>query len=75
MEVEGAPESPITLAHAQAPSLAKALLARLRSPKTPPAVLQAGFALLSQLIDVLPGSLSTQAAPLLAITHSTRTRH
>lgn len=32
MEVEGAPESPITLAHAQAPSLAKARLAQLRSP-------------------------------------------
>lgn len=68
MDVEGAPETPITLAHAQAPSLAKALLAQLRSPKTPPAVLQAGFALLSQLIDVLPGSLSTQVTPLLSIT-------
>ena len=67
MDVEGAPEPPITLAHSQAASVAKALLTQLRSPKTSTPILQAGFALLSQLIDLFPGWLSTQVTPLLEI--------
>ncbi|KAI5120871.1 hypothetical protein M0805_008243 [Coniferiporia weirii] len=63
MDVE-VPESPAALLKAQVPSLAKALFSQLRSPKTPPQVLQAGFKLLNQLIDVLPGSLSAHVAPI-----------
>lgn len=67
MDIEGAPESPITLAHSQAASVAKALLPQLRSPKTSTPVLQEGLAFLSQLLDVLPGCLPTQVTPLLEI--------
>lgn len=68
MDAKGAQKSPITLAHSQAASVAKAFLPQLRSPITSIPVLQAGFALLSQLIDLLPGCSSTQVAPLLEIT-------
>ncbi|KAL5534786.1 hypothetical protein ACEPAG_1250 [Sanghuangporus baumii] len=63
MDVE-VPESPAALLKAQVPSFAKSLLGQLRSSKTPPAVLQAGFTLLKQLIDVLPGSLSSHSGPI-----------
>ncbi|KAG6854209.1 hypothetical protein C0991_009522 [Blastosporella zonata] len=59
-----ATESPYSLLQAQVPSLSKALLNQLKSPKTPPATLQAGFSLLHALLTVLPGSLSTQV-PLI----------
>ncbi|KAF7318032.1 Cullin-associated nedd8-dissociated protein 1 [Mycena chlorophos] len=56
MEVEGGPYS---LLKAQVPSLSKALLKQLKSPKTPPTTLQAGFTVLQTLLDVLLGSLSS----------------
>jgi cullin-associated NEDD8-dissociated protein 1 len=64
MDVE---ETPYTLLKAQVPALSKALLNQLKSSKTPPAVLQAGFGLLHAMLTVLPGSLSTQA-PLIVST-------
>lgn len=64
MDVE---ETPYTLLKSQVPSLSKALLNQLKSAKTPPATLQAGFKLLYALLDVLPGSLSSQV-PLIATT-------
>ncbi|CAL1696941.1 unnamed protein product [Somion occarium] len=67
MEVE---ETPYTLLRDQVPSFAKALLAQLKSPKTPPATLQAGFTLLHQLLTVLPGSLSAQAPLVLSNTRA-----
>ncbi|KAK0446544.1 armadillo-type protein [Desarmillaria tabescens] len=51
----------------QVPSLSKALLNQIKSPKTPAATLQAGFGLLHSLLDVLPGSLSSQV-PLIITT-------
>jgi len=64
MDVE---ETPYTLLKAQVPVLSKALLNQLKSPKTSPTVLQAGFGLLHALLTVLPGSFSTQA-PLIVST-------
>lgn len=64
MDVELLPESPGVLLRTQVPSLAKALLGQLRSRKTPPQVLQAGFNLLNQLIGVLPGCLSSHVVPI-----------
>ncbi|KAK7039295.1 Cullin-associated nedd8-dissociated protein 1 [Favolaschia claudopus] len=52
------------------PSLSKALLNQLKSAKTPPATLQAGFALLHTLLDVLPGSLASQVASIAATSKS-----
>ncbi|KAF9074038.1 armadillo-type protein [Rhodocollybia butyracea] len=63
MDVE---DGPYSLLKAQVPSLSKALLNQLKSPKTPPATLQAGFALLYSLLNVLPGSLSGQVAPIMS---------
>lgn len=63
-------ETPYALLKGQVPSLTKALLNQLKSPKTPPAVLQAGFGLLNSLLTVLPGSLSTQIQPVTAISKS-----
>lgn len=60
-------ETPYTLLKGQVPALSKTLLNQLKSPKTPPAVLQAGFGLLNSLLTVLPGSLSTQIAPVTSI--------
>ncbi|KAH9949483.1 ARM repeat-containing protein [Amylocystis lapponica] len=67
MDVE---ETPYTLLRAQVPSLAKALLNQLKSPKTSSTTLQAGFTLLYQLLSVLPGSLSSQSTQILATTKS-----
>ena len=64
MDVE---ETPYTLLKAQVPVLSKALLNQLKSPKTSPTVLQAGFGLLHALLTVLPGSFSTPA-PLIVST-------
>lgn len=61
MDVEDGPSS---LLKAQVPSLSKALLNQLKSLKTPPATLQAGFSLLYSLLTVLPGSLSSQVTPI-----------
>ncbi|PFH48269.1 hypothetical protein AMATHDRAFT_65821 [Amanita thiersii Skay4041] len=65
MDVEG---SPYTLLSMQVPTLSKALLNQLKSPKTPPATLQAGYNLLHTLLSVLPGSLSTQVPLVLTTT-------
>lgn len=64
MDVE---ETPYTILKTQVPNLSKALLNQIKSPKTPPATLQAGFSLLHALLTVLPGSLSTQV-PLVVST-------
>lgn len=64
MDVE---ESAYSLLQAEVPSLAKALLAQLKSPKTPPGTLQAGFDLMRTLLDVLPGCLSSQTPQIVAI--------
>ncbi|CAA7267741.1 unnamed protein product [Cyclocybe aegerita] len=67
MDVE---ETPYTLLKSQVPNLSKALLNQLKSSKTPPAVLQAGFSLLHALLTVLPGSLSTQVALIVSTSKS-----
>jgi cullin-associated NEDD8-dissociated protein 1 len=61
MEVE---ETPMMLLRSQVPNLAKTLLNQLKSTKTAPATLQAGFGLLHSLLSVLPGSLSGQVTPI-----------
>ncbi|KZT24708.1 TIP120-domain-containing protein [Neolentinus lepideus HHB14362 ss-1] len=63
MDVE---ETPYSLLRTQVAALSKALLNQLKSPKTKPTVLQAGFELLHTLLSVLPGCLSTQAAPIVS---------
>ncbi|KAG5641254.1 hypothetical protein DXG03_005660, partial [Asterophora parasitica] len=67
MDIE---EGPYSLLKVQVPSLSKALLNQLKSAKTPPATLQAGFSLLYALLTVLPGSLSNQV-PLIFSTSKT----
>jgi cullin-associated NEDD8-dissociated protein 1 len=67
MDVE---EGPYSLLKAQVPALSKALLSQLKSAKTPPATLQAGFALLHALLDVLPGCLASQVASITATSKS-----
>ncbi|KIM50112.1 hypothetical protein SCLCIDRAFT_34642, partial [Scleroderma citrinum Foug A] len=62
MDVE---ETPYTLLKSQIPSLSKALLAQLRSSKTAPATLQAGFQVLHALLSVLPGSLPAQVSQIV----------
>ncbi|KII94441.1 hypothetical protein PLICRDRAFT_172091 [Plicaturopsis crispa FD-325 SS-3] len=63
-------ETPLGLLKAQVPALAKALLNQLKSPKTAPGTLQAGFGLLRSLLTVLPGSLSQQVVPITATSKS-----
>ncbi|EIW65195.1 ARM repeat-containing protein [Trametes versicolor FP-101664 SS1] len=63
MEVE---ETPYSLLQSQVPSLAKALLNQIKSPKTPAPTLEAGFSLLHKLLTVLPGSLANQSAQIIA---------
>jgi cullin-associated NEDD8-dissociated protein 1 len=65
-----AEDTPYTLLKSQVPALSKALLNQLKSPKTSPAVLQAGFSLLHSLLTVLPGSLSTQAPLIMSTSKS-----
>jgi len=60
-------ETAYTLLQSQVPALAKALLNQLKSPRTPPTTLQAGFGLLYTLLQVLPGSLSSQAGFIASI--------
>lgn len=57
MDVE---ETPMALLKSQVPALSKALLNQLKSNKTAPATMQAGFGLLRSLLVVLPGSLAGQ---------------
>ncbi|KAG6884973.1 hypothetical protein C0992_005551, partial [Termitomyces sp. T32_za158] len=65
-ETSDAAESPYSLLQSQVPSLSKALLNQLKSAKTPPTTLQAGFGLLHALLTVLSGSLSTQVPSIFA---------
>ncbi|KAL0945592.1 hypothetical protein HGRIS_014751 [Hohenbuehelia grisea] len=67
MDVE---EGPYALLRSQIPPLAKALLNQLKSPKTSPATMQAGFRMLQAVLDVLPGSLSAQVGPITSIAHT-----
>ncbi|KAF9229840.1 TIP120-domain-containing protein [Gyrodon lividus] len=67
MDVE---ETPYTLLRSQVPALSKSLLNQLKSPKTLPTTVQAGFQLLHALLAVLPGSLSTQMGPIAATSKS-----
>lgn len=62
MDVE---DSPAGLLRNQVPSLAKSLLYQLKSAKTTPSTLQAGFTLLHTLLTVLPGSLGPQAPQVI----------
>ncbi|KAH9850563.1 ARM repeat-containing protein [Lenzites betulinus] len=62
MEVE---ETPYGLLQSQVPSLAKALLNQIKSPKTAAPTLEAGFTLLHKLLTVLPGSLANQSAQII----------
>ncbi|CCM03714.1 uncharacterized protein FIBRA_05860 [Fibroporia radiculosa] len=71
MEVE---ETPYSLLRSQVSALAKALLAQLKSPKTSPATLQAGFTLLHTLLTVLPGSLSSYAPQIITTTKAVLTQ-
>lgn len=64
MDVE---ESPHLLLKAQIPGLSKMLLGQIRSPKTATATLQAGFELLTGILSVTPGSLTTQTPQIFAI--------
>ncbi|KAF9560250.1 TIP120-domain-containing protein [Agrocybe pediades] len=63
-------ETPYTLLKGQVPTLSKALLNQIKSPKTSPTVLQAGFGLLRNLLTVLPGSLATQVPQVVSTTKS-----
>ncbi|KAF9016837.1 ARM repeat-containing protein [Hymenopellis radicata] len=63
-------EGPYALLKAQVPSLSKALLNQIKSPKAPAATLQAGFGLLHSLLDVLPGCLSSQATVIISTSKS-----
>lgn len=63
-------DTPYTLLKSQVPTLLKALLNQLKVPKNSPAVLQSGFSLLTELLTVIPGSLSTQV-PLIVSTSAT----
>ncbi|RPD59457.1 TIP120-domain-containing protein [Lentinus tigrinus ALCF2SS1-6] len=63
MDVE---ETPYSLLQSQVPSLAKALLGQMKSPKTPSTTLETGFSLLHKLLTVLPGSLANQSAQIIA---------
>lgn len=65
-----AEETPSSLLKGQVPALSKVLLNQLKSTKTPPPVLQAGFSLLIALLTVLPGSLSTQVAQIASTSKS-----
>jgi cullin-associated NEDD8-dissociated protein 1 len=67
MDIE---ENPYTLLKSQVPALSKALLSQLKSSRTPPAVLQAGFGLLHTLLKVLPGSLATQVSSITSTSKS-----
>lgn len=67
MDVE---ETPLTLLRGQVPSLAKSLLGQLKSPKTSPTALQAGFTLLNSLLSVSPGCLTPQAGQIITNTKS-----
>ncbi|OAX40483.1 TIP120-domain-containing protein [Rhizopogon vinicolor AM-OR11-026] len=67
MDVE---ETPYSLLRSQVSLLSKALLQQLKSPKTPPLTIQAGFQLLHSLLGVLPGCLSSQITPIAAISKS-----
>ncbi len=69
-EILDSDETPYTLLKGQVPALSKALLSQLKSPNTPPTVLQAGFGVLNSLLTVLPGSLSTQISPVTAVSKS-----
>jgi cullin-associated NEDD8-dissociated protein 1 len=64
MDVEEIPYVQLT---SQVPSLAKALLSQIKSPKTPSATLQAGFDLLKTLSSVVPGCLAIQTGQLTSI--------
>jgi cullin-associated NEDD8-dissociated protein 1 len=68
--VEMEDKGPMGLLRAQVPALAKALLNQLKSTKTAPATLQAGFGLLHSLLVVLPGSLSGQVTPIMSTSKS-----
>jgi cullin-associated NEDD8-dissociated protein 1 len=67
MDVE---ESPYALLRDQIPSLSRALLNQLKSAKTSPATLRAGFGLLNTLLGVLPGCLSSHVAPIMSSSRS-----
>lgn len=67
MDVE---ETPYTLLRSQVPALAKSLLNQLKSPKTSPTTLQAGFSLLHTLLDVLPGSLTNFSPQIITTTRT-----
>jgi cullin-associated NEDD8-dissociated protein 1 len=62
--------TPMALLRAQVPALAKALLNQLKSTKTAPATLQAGFSLLHSLLVVLPGCLAGHVAPIVSTSKS-----
>ncbi|PCH33074.1 ARM repeat-containing protein [Wolfiporia cocos MD-104 SS10] len=70
--VEGmvAEETAHDLLRGQVPSLAKALLGQLKSPKTSLTTLQAGFSLLHALLSTLPGCLAGNAAAIIATSKS-----
>jgi cullin-associated NEDD8-dissociated protein 1 len=63
-------ETTYSLLQAQIPALAKALLNQLKSPRSSTATLQAGFGLLHTLLQVLPGSLSSQTSLIASISKS-----
>lgn len=59
-----------SLLQAQIPALSKALLNQLKSPRSSTATLQSGFRLLYNLLQVLPGSLSSQISLIASISKS-----
>ncbi|KAJ3495579.1 hypothetical protein NMY22_g19919 [Coprinellus aureogranulatus] len=67
MDVE---ENAYSLLKAQVPSLAKALLNQIKSPKTSPTVLQAGFGVLHTLLTVLPGHCQLTIPQIYHLNHS-----
>ncbi|TFK28383.1 TIP120-domain-containing protein [Coprinopsis marcescibilis] len=71
MDIE---ESAGTMLKAQVPTLSKALLNQIKSPRTTPVVLQAGFSVLHTLLTVLPGSLAPQIPQILNIAKTVLTQ-
>lgn len=68
MDIE---ELPHVLLKAQIPGLSKTLLGQIRSPKAATATLQAGFELLTGILSVSPGSLTTQTPQIFTILKNT----
>jgi cullin-associated NEDD8-dissociated protein 1 len=67
MTLDGTPSA---LLSSQVPQLAKQLLGQLKGNRVPPNVLQEGFRLLTALLSVIPGALSSQTGAIINLSSS-----